>query len=426
MRTIFGIAILVAGASLGGSWYMRANLQQAPQFRTLAVERGELLIAVSATGTVEPVEIIDVGAQIVGRIQQFGPDPREPGKTIDYGTQVQQDDVLAQLDDSPQLAELEKAQANLKLAEAELQRYEAQMKQAEQDYARAERLREANATADYDHSLALYEMARADIRIGEAKLLQAQIAKKQADINLSYTTIKSPIDGVIIDRRVNVGQTVVAGLNAPSLFLLAKDLSRMQVWSAVNEADIGDIHVGQKATFRVDAYRDQTFTGQVSQIRLNASMSNNVVTYGVVVDIDNTDSTLMPYMTANIQFEVDRRSDALLVPNQALRWRPLWQQITPAARAGIAPPPAEPGEDGKEQPVGMATPTVWVLADDGLVRPIPVQVGLSDGMVSEVVEGDLQPQMLVVVSTIRKREQDFVSSFIDKVTKSDDDKQDDK
>ena len=140
--------------------------------------------------------------------------------------------------------------------------------------------------------------------MAEAKLDQAKIAAKQAEINLTYTTIPSPIDGIVIDRRVNVGQTVVAGMNAPSLFLLAKDLSHMRVWAAVNEADIGEIKVGQKVTFTVDAYRDRTFTGKVSQIRLTPVSSTNVVTYGVMVDVDNADGKLLPYMTAKLQFEV--------------------------------------------------------------------------------------------------------------------------
>ena len=257
--------------------------------------------------------------------------------------------------------------------------------------------------------------------MAEAKLEQAKIATKQAEINLGYTTIRSPVDGVVIDRRVNVGQTVVAGLNAPSLFLLAKDLSHMLVWAAVNEADIGDINVGQKVTFKVDAYRDRTFTGKVSQIRLNASLLQNVVTYGVVVDVDNTDGKLLPYMTAKLQFEVARRSNAILVPNQALRWQPTWEQISPSARAGLdaaqrtaspAGGATEAPSDDAEPTVDLGSPTVWVVADDGLVRPVSVKVGLSDGMVTEITGGELQAGDVVVVNVVREAKPDFVSSFI--------------
>ena len=240
-------------------------------------------------------------------------------------------------------------------------------------------------------------MAAAEVAMADAKLDQAKIAAKQAEINLAYTTITSPIDGIVIDRRVNVGQTVVAGVNAPSLFLLAKDLSHMLVWSAVNEADIGEVKVGQTVTFSVDAYRDRTFTGKVSQIRYNASLQNGVVTYGVMVEVDNSDGKLLPYMTAKLQFEVARRRNALLVPNQALRWQPTWRQISPSAQAGLTPPergktPAgelhESGEDNEPR-VDPGSPTVWAVARDGLVRPVPVEVGLTDGMATEILSGNI-------------------------------------
>jgi HlyD family secretion protein len=215
---------------------------------------------------------------------------------------------------------------------------------------------------------------------------------------------------------VNVGQTVVAGLNAPSLFLLARDLNRMQVWAAVNEADISEIHEGQKVMFKVDAYRDRTFSGVVSQIRLNAGMSNSVVTYGVVVDIDNSDGKLLPYMTANLQFEVARRDHTLLVPNQALRWRPTLKQITPGERAKFQAP--APGEKGQEEPVEVATPIVWLQSPDGLVHGKPVTAGLSDGMSTEIKSDDLPEGSLLVVGTMRRAKRDFVSSFVSRVTKT--------
>ncbi len=249
--------------------------------------------------------------------------------------------MLAQLDDLPHRAEMDKAQAFLKLAEAEIKRASVRLAQSQRDVRRAEQLRETISKGELEGIQAEFEIAQADLAMAEAKREQAKVAARQAEINLGYTTIRAPVDGVVIDRRVNVGQTVVAGLNAPSLFLLAKDLRQMLVWAAVNEADIGDIHIGQKVNFKVDAYRDRTFTGTVSQIRLNASLMQNVVTYGVVIDVENTDGVLLPYMTAKLQFEVARRPGVLLVPNQALRWRPTWEQVSPAARAGLTRPTAE-------------------------------------------------------------------------------------
>jgi HlyD family secretion protein len=231
---------------------------------------------------------------------------------------------------------------------------------------------------------------------------------------------------VVIDRRVNIGQTVVAGMNAPSLFLLAKDLRRMLVWAAVNEADMGDIRVGQTVKFTVDAYRDRTFSGTVTQIRLNASLQGIVVTYGVIVDVDNQDGKLLPYMTAKLQFEVARRPGAILVPNQALRWQPAWSQVSPSARSGLTAPQAgdagQGAEDGPgenaEPKVDPGSPTVWVIAKDGLVRPVPVTIGLSDGMVTEMTGGDVKPGDAVVTGAVQKAEPDFVSSFVSKVTET--------
>ena len=362
----------------------------------------------------------------MGIITKFGPDADRPGKTIDFRSHVRNGAVLAQLDDLPHRAELEKAIANLRLAEGQLVRARAHLRQAESEFHRAEKLRNTNSVSDYETALANFDMSKADVEVGEATVEQSAAAKEQAEINLSYTVIHSPVEGVVIDRRVNVGQTVVAGLNAPSLFLMAKDLSHMLVWSAVNEADIGDIHVGQAVTFKVDAYRERTFSGKVSQIRLNASMLQNVVTYAVVVDVDNTDGTLLPYMTARLQFEVARRSNCLKVPNQALRWRPTREEISPLARAEIQPSAAKKGpspeEDSAaseepEERVDLGTPTVWVVTEDGFVRPVKVQTGLSDGMNTEITGGELQPVDTVAVNTIREAKPDFVSTIISKITK---------
>jgi HlyD family secretion protein len=424
MWKIISALVVVGVGSLVGAHFWRGDDAEQPRFRTLPVRRGDLLIGVSATGTVEPVQIIDVGAQIVGIITEFGPDPDRPGKTIDYRSRVRQGAVLARLDDLPHRAALENAQASLRLQEADLKHAEAREKQAERDFRRAEKLRGTNSEADYENALSQREIAQADRGMSEARLEEAKIALKQAEINLGYTTIRSPVDGVVIDRRVNVGQTVVAGLNAPSLFLLAKDLSHMLVWAAVNEADIGEIAIGQKVSFKVDAYHDHAFTGKVSQIRLNASLLQNVVTYGVVIDVENPDGKLLPYMTAKLQFEVAHRSGIVLIPNQALRWRPLWEEISPSARASLKPPVAGKApqkEEGEEQDedaplrVEVNSPTVWVLAADGLVRPVAVTLGLSDGMVTELAGGELPAGSAVVINAPKESKPDFVSGFVSKV-----------
>jgi HlyD family secretion protein len=425
MKTILSLLVLAVVAGIVSFAVWPVGLREPPRFHTLPVARDDLLIAISATGTVEPVEIVDVGAQIIGSIMSFGPDPSRAGKTIDFGSQVKEGDVLAKLDDLPHQAELDRAQANLRLAESEVKRSRVRRDQSERDVKRAEQLLDTISVGEWEGIRAELEIAEADLAMSEARLEQAKIAAKQAQINLGYTVIRAPVDGVVIDRRVNVGQTVVAGLNAPSLFLLARDLRQMLVWAAVNEADIGDIHIGQKVNFKVDAYRDRTFTGTVSQIRLNASLMQNVVTYGVVIDVDNTDGVLLPYMTAKLQFEVVHRPSVLLVANQALRWRPTWEQVSPAARGGLNRPTAEQAQkhdddielqEDAEPRVVVDSPTVWVLAEDGLVRPVVLQTGLTDGIMTEITDGDLAVNDVVVVNVVRKAKPDFVSSFIDQIT----------
>jgi len=207
------------------------------------------------------------------------------------------------------------------------------------------------------------------------------------------------VKGVIVDRRVNIGQTVVSSLNAPSLFLIAKDLTRMQVWVAVNEADIGRIRPGQKVTFTVDAFPDEVFQGEVGKVRLNASMTQNVVTYTVEVITDNSNGRLLPYLTANAQFEMDRRNGVLTVPNGALRWTPTIEQVAPDAREAFAAAATARRDKSAKPPAASGTGargTVWVL-DGDYVRPVPVKVGLTDGTNTEVESAKLSDGQEVVV-----------------------------
>jgi HlyD family secretion protein len=264
------IAGLVAAGITGGvaAYYFQHLEEQDSFFRTARVTRGDLLVSISATGTVEPEEVINVGAQVAGQIVSFGKDSQ--GKMVDYGSSVREGTVLAKIDDSLHTAEAAQAEAQVELAKAGIQRAEADLEQmraklyqAERDWLRAQKLgpSEALSQATYDAYKSAYEMALANVAVGKAAVLQAKASLAQAEAayararrNVDYCTIKSPVSGVVIDRRVNIGQTVVASLNAPSLFLLAKDLKRMQVWVAVNEADIGKIRPGQPVSFTVDAF----------------------------------------------------------------------------------------------------------------------------------------------------------------------------
>jgi HlyD family secretion protein len=422
------IALVVAFAALAFLGFLIRNGHNPAEFRTVPVKRGNLLATISATGTVEPEEVIDVGAQVAGKIVAFGEDKN--GKTIDYGSVVEAGTVLARIDDALYAADAAAAEAQLGQSKAALQRSEAdlgQLKaklyQAQRDWARAQKLgpSDALAQADYDAAQSAYETAKANVEVGKAAIAQAKKAVSQAEAalkrarqNLSYCTIVSPVKGVIIDRRVNIGQTVVASLNAPSLFLLAKDLKRLQVWVSVNEADIGHIRPGQPVTFTVDAYPGEEFQGEVGKVRLNAAMTQNVVTYTVEVNTDNSSGKLLPYLTANVKFIVGERREVLLVPNAALRWTPQPEQLTAEYQRRLRKSQkAQPQSPDKSSPKGaeeeQMQAVVWV-PQDNLVRPVPVRRGLTDGTLTEVESADLKEGTPVVVGETEKRDDGKSSS----------------
>jgi HlyD family secretion protein len=415
MKKFIVLLVLLLCAGSVGAWYWHNAGDHKHSYRTAAVKQGDLLATISATGTVEPEEVVDIGAQVAGQIDSFGQDPIDKKKTIDYGSAVEKDTILAHIDDTLYRSDAEQADAQLAQAKAGVERAKAdliQMRakvyQADRDWKRAQQLRARGAIADvdYDTCQATAETAKSALGVGEAALVQAEKAVQQADAalrkaqkNLAYCTIKSPVKGVIVDRRVNIGQTVVSSLQAPSLFLIAKDLKRLQVWASVNEADIGQIHAGQPVTFTVDAYPGQVFQGTVNKIRLNATMTQNVVTYTVEVNTDNSNGKLLPYLTASLQFEVSKRNNVLLVPNAALRWLPQTDEIAPDAREAFTRS-ARGKESGAkaasaEKP-GARRGTVWV-EDGNYVRPVKVTVGLTDNTQTEIMGEGVNEGMLVVI-----------------------------
>jgi len=342
---------------------------------------------------------------------------------VDFKSTVEKDQVLAKIDDALYVsdqraaqAQLDSANANVDLAKANLNASQAKAEQAAADWKRAQTIdRSAIAQADYDAFKAEYMAAVAQVEVSRATIVQAQknVAQSQAaldkaNVNVGYCTIRSPVQGTIIARRVNIGQTVVSSLSAPSLFLIAEDLTRMQVWASVNEADVGNLHDGQSVTFTVDTYPNDTFKGTVSKIRWDATMTQNVVTYTVEIDTDNHDLKLFPYMTANIVFEVDRKSNVLLVPNASLRW-------SPSATAMIDPKyrdVAKPGGHGDSSAGSGSTPgkvihdhhhgTLWI-EDGQFVKPVRVRIGLTDGTDTEVSPdkdggGDLKDGLAIITS----------------------------
>jgi HlyD family secretion protein len=423
MRRVLMLALMLGLGA--GAWWWFSNRAAGPEveYRLGEVQRGDVLAVVSATGTIEPEELVDVGAQVAGRIQDLGHDPRETSKAIDYGSQIEEGTVLARIDDALYAAQVEQAKATVSRARADIEQQGIRMQQLEREWKRAQEFHKRNSIseADLDLARANWQAARAAVSVAESSLEQAKASLHQAEINLGYCTIRSPVKGVIIDRRVNVGQTVVASLNAPSLFLIAKDLRRLQVWASVNEADIGQIYEGQGVKFTVDARPNEVFRGTVAQIRLNATMTQNVVTYTVVVTTDNSELRLLPYLTANLQFERESRRDVLTVPNVALRWQP---------RSGPPGSPNTPGNGGASgaakasEPAGGAGKAkgagrdpsagkIWVREGETL-RSIEVKIGLTDGVVTEVEGEGLSEGLAVVVADVLREASGPSSPFAPK------------
>jgi HlyD family secretion protein len=422
------VAGLLAGAVAAGVYYFRGQETAAGgAYRTQAARVMDIQWSISATGTVVPEEVVDVGAQVNGQIAAFG--EGEDGKPVDYGSTVAEGGVLARIDDviyaadvATSRAQRSQAEAQVRVAEANVSQAEARLEQAARDWARAQKLGQSMALsqADFDAAKSNYEQAEAAVAVARASVGQARAqvqiataAVERAERNLNYCTIRSPVSGVIIDRRVDIGQTVVSSLNAPSLFLIARDLRRMQVLVQVNEADVGHVRPGQPVTFTVDAFPSDRFRGEVRRVRLNATMTQNVVTYTVEIATDNASLRLLPYLTANVTFVIERREGVLAVPNAAMRWAPEEPagSAAPRAAGGAGPGGAQAGGQGR--PGGGAgaargegggrrgaRPTkgmVYVVGSDGRPRGVEVTIGLTDGSMTEVVSGDLREGAEVIV-----------------------------
>ncbi len=332
----------------------------APKYTTARADVGPVVGRVTASGTVSALVTVQVGAQVSGRIQALA---------VDFNSKVTKGQVLARLDPALFEAALQLAQANEKAALGGLARAQALEKDAQRKLVRARTLADQKLVplAELEAAQAEVEVAQANIQAAEGSVAQARATRQQAQVNLAYTTITSPIDGTVISRAVDVGQTVAASLQAPTLFTIAENLSKMQVDTNVSEADVGKLSDGMEARFSVDAYPARVFTGRIRQIRYAPQVVQNVVTYDAVIDVANDERLLRPGMTANVAFVYARADDAVRVPNAALRFRPDGEL---ARRA----PKAEPGQR-----------LIWVLDGDA-PSPVAVTTGLSDGSVT-VVQG---------------------------------------
>ena len=393
---ILGLLVLSVAGFFGVRKYLSAS-KAPPQYETTKIDRGTISSKVTATGTLSALVTVQVGSQVSGRIKELH---------ADYNSPVTKGQLLAKLD--PQLfqASMGSAQANLMSAKGNAARSQAQAEIAKIQYERSKQLFEKNliAQSELDTARASFLTSQAELQITQASVAQASAQVKQASINLAYTTVYSPVDGIVISRSVDVGQTVAASLQAPTLFTIAEDLRKMQVDTSVAEADVGKIEPKMQAYFTVDAYPGTKFKGTVRQVRNAPITVQSVVTYVAVIDVDNPELKLKPGMTATVTFVYAERPDALRVSNAALRFRPpadaLGSASGSAGPAGSAPrrPRREgsesagpgsgsgrPGGDGS----GSERKALYVMREGKLQR-VPVKVGITDGTYTEIVEGPLQ------------------------------------
>ena len=377
-RLIWIAAALTLGGGVAAYLHLADDETPPAQYRTEAPSRGPVVKQVSATGTLSPLVTVSVGSQVSGRIKEI---------LVDFNSVVKKGQVIARLDDRSLLAALSRARANVTAAQANLVKAKAAANEARLQYERDRGLaaQKVVAPADVETRLAADKSATAQVTAATASLSQAQAALSEAKISVAYATIVSPIDGVVVSRSVDVGQTVSASLQAPTLFLIAEDLRKMEVHTSVAESDVGLLAEGMPVRFTVDAHANRSFDGVVKQVRYEAQTVQNVVTYDAVVSVENAQLTLRPGMTANVTFIVDARDDVLRVPAAALRYRPQEGKADrPQAREG------KRSSDAAKKRAGGAKNmrTVWVLRG-GEPKAVPIQVGLSDGSNVEVLAGEL-------------------------------------
>ena len=442
-RLLWVVAIVVLAGGITGGYLYTQGVGARPAFRTAAVSRGPLTAAVSATGTLNAVITVQVGSQVSGQIKEL---------LADFNSLVKKDQVIARIDPDTfeakvnqtkaqvdaarasvlnQQAALEKTRADLENARAALAAARAQTAKSRVAVVDSNRTLGRNrdlrkrgliAQADEDTAQAAYDSAvaqldasgaqeqaqvsavraaEAQLRVAEAMLQNAiaqvaqnEAAQRQAQVDLDHTYIRAPVDGVVVGRTVDVGQTVAASLQAPTLFTIAQDLRNMQVDTNVDEADVGRVKVGQATTFTVDSFPGRTFVGEVVQIRKAPLVVQNVVTYDVVVTARNPEQRLLPGMTANVRIIIDQKEGVLQVPNAALRFRPAGVEAAERER-----PPGRPGGPGGGAGRGGGAPAgrVFVLGPDGKPTELSLQLGVGDGTYTEVVRGELTEGQQVIV-----------------------------
>ena len=408
------MAVVAVALAIGGYVFFSGERKPPVRYRTAVADRGTLVSIVSATGTINPVTSVQVGSQVSGMIESLH---------ADYNSAVQRGQVVARIDPFPYKARRDQAKATLANAKASVVKARVELAQRKRELDRVQSLLKEQFVSqnDVDIAATAYEGAVAQLQVSEAAVEQAQAQLEAAELDLKYTVIRSPVDGIVIARQVEVGQRVTASFQIPMLFLIAEDLTNMQVDANVSEADIGGITEGKEATFTVDAYPGELFHGQVRQVRNAPINVQNVVTYDVVLGVKNPDLRLKPGMTANVSIIVARKENVLKVPNAALRFVP--PKTAAESRPGTPLHTASrQGSDGVASdatktdraadevkpgtPIADRAKVLWRLTAGGDAEAIRVQPGISDGNSTEIMGGGIQEGDAVIVgvdsATVRR------------------------
>jgi len=379
------LIVILAIAGAAGFFFFKRTPEIS--YKTAKIERGTITSTVAATGNLSAVTTVQVGTQVSGTIQKL---------YVDFNSRVKKGEAIAEIDPSLFNAAVEQSQGNFLSAEANLQKARVLRTDAERTLLRNKKLLADGiiSQGDYDVAETALQSAKAVVKAAEGSVAQTRGALMQAKTNLRYSIIRSPVDGVVISRTIDIGQTVAASFQTPTLFTIAKDLTKMQIEVSVDEADISRIVLDQKATFTVDSYPEQTFHGKVVQIRSAPIITQNVVTYVVVVNVDNSDLKLKPGMTANVSVEVAKKEDVLKLPPAALRFKPKTKVDEAGAQKGGMQRPSGSGKPGaKKNGNGLQ---VYILKD-GKPSAVPIKTGIANNSSIELTEGPLKEGDEVVI-----------------------------
>ena len=390
-RLFIGTGILLIIAIV--AFYSLKGSNKESKYETIEVDRGDIVEKITATGAINPVITVRVGSQVSGRITMI---------YADFNSQVKKGQAIAQLETDLYQAKVKQADANFNLSQAQTREARVLLLDAENNLRRIKNLSKGLVASERDLEVAEtnYEAAKAALSAAQARKEQSRAHLNSTKVDLEYTTIYSPVDGIVISRNCDVGQTVVSTFQTPDLFLIAQDLTKMQVEAYVDEADIGKIQAGQEVLFTVDAFPERTFSGKVSQVRFAPKQEQNVVTYATIIEVANPDLVLRPGMTATVSIIANEKKDVWRVPNIALRFK-----ADPADKYLYHYDEEKEKDSGDEEELLNLQQSLWIINGSGQVKRIPIKAGISDGRYTEVLNGSIDKGEKVIVGYLSQWKQ---------------------